>query len=99
MLELLGQEMPGLYVSAKDVRPYLRSGFPWHTPDQPHTEIQTPDAWWDALMPVFESGLRGINLSARQAQSLARQVRYTYVDPSRWRLFDRALDTLYRHGA
>jgi putative hydrolase of the HAD superfamily len=96
MLELLRREMSGLEVDAEQLRPYLQTGFPWHRPDRPHPEIETSEAWWNSLAPVFESGFRGIGVGTQRARSLAQQVRHVYAAPSRWRLFDQALPTLDR---
>jgi putative hydrolase of the HAD superfamily len=30
-------------VGRDDVRPYLQSGYPWHTPDEPHTDLSTAE--------------------------------------------------------
>lgn len=94
LLELLQEEMPQIRATADHLRPYLRCGFPWHRPDQPHPEIRTPEQWWDSLLPLFEAAFRGIGVDRKSARSLARQVRYRYTDPGRWRLFDGVLPTL-----
>jgi putative hydrolase of the HAD superfamily len=94
LLELLHQEMPTVEATADQVRPYLQAGFPWHNSDQPHPEIQTPEEWWNRLIPVFEEALRGLGVEASQTRRLAQQVRHVYADPGRWRLFDDTLPTL-----
>jgi putative hydrolase of the HAD superfamily len=92
--EVIHREAPALDVAVDQFRPYLRSGFPWHTPDRPHPEIVTSEQWWDALDPVFERALRGVGCDAGQACTLAKRVRRVYPDPLCWRLFDDALPTL-----
>jgi putative hydrolase of the HAD superfamily len=94
LLELLRQEMPGVEATADQLRPCLQFGFPWHNPDQPHPEIQTPEQWWDRLLPVFAAAFQVTGIEISQARSLAQQVRHVYADPERWRLFDDALPTL-----
>jgi putative hydrolase of the HAD superfamily len=92
--EIIHQEAPTLDVAVDQLRPYLRSGFPWHVPDRPHSEIVTSEQWWDVLDPVFERALRGVGLGADQACALAKRVRHVYPDPLRWRLYDDAISTL-----
>lgn len=96
LLELLRREMPDLEVKAQQLRPHLQTGFPWPKPEQAHPEIDTPEAWWAALAPVFEKAFQAVGLGARQARSLAWRVPSVYADPSRWCLFDQTLPTLDR---
>jgi putative hydrolase of the HAD superfamily len=99
LCEVVHQEAPALDVAVDQFRPYLRSGFPWHTPDCPHPEIVTSEQWWNALDPVFERALRGVGCDADQACALAKRVRRVYPDPLRWRLYDDAIPTLDRLSA
>jgi putative hydrolase of the HAD superfamily len=94
LLELLQQEMPDLQATADQLQPHLQAGFPWQRSDQPHPEIQTPEEWWNRLAPVFEDAFQGLGIEISQSTSLAQQVRQTYTNPGRWRLFDDALPTL-----
>jgi len=96
LLEVLRREMPDLAVEAKEVQPYLQVGFPWHRPEQAHPELDTPEAWWSAVRPLFEKAFLAVGLEARQARSLARHIPQVYANPSRWRLFDDTLPTLDR---
>ena len=97
--EIIRRQAPTLDVPVEHFRPYLRSGFPWHTPDRPHPEIGSAEQWWDALDPVFERALAGVGLGAHQARALAKQVRHVYPDPERWQLFDDTIPTLGRLSA
>jgi len=94
LLELLQQEIPEVEATADQLQPYLQAGFPWQHPDQPHPEIQTPEEWWNGLALVFEDIFQGLGIETSQARSMAQQVRQTYTDSGRWRLFDDALPTL-----
>ncbi len=68
---------------------HLNSGFPWHAPEQAHSHLQTPSAWWSALEPVFSHAFeRGAQFDANMARLLAAQVRERYLDPSGWQVFD-----------
>lgn len=96
LIELLHKEVPQIEASAEQFRPYLQSGFPWHTPDRPHPEIRTPQQWWDRLAPVFEAAFRSVGVDPSGARWLAQEVRSVYADPERWRLFDDTLPTLDR---
>jgi putative hydrolase of the HAD superfamily len=50
---VLEEAMPGHSLEKERLSTRLRSGFPWHAPEVPHPELSSPDAWWDALSPIF----------------------------------------------
>ncbi len=45
---------PETSITVEQIRPYLRAGFPWHSPEQPHLDISTADQWWERLYPIFQ---------------------------------------------
>lgn len=94
LLEVLDRYLPGHPFVAEQLAPFLRSGFPWHMPERPHTHIADADQWWAELLPVFEAAFGGIGLDAEQARWLAQRVRPIYCNPARFRLFDDTLPTL-----
>lgn len=100
LVEVLRREMPECPATVDDIRPYMQAGFPWHDPEQPHIPHQTAEAWWEALLPVFERAFReGAQLGTSEARRLAQHVRAMYVNPSRWQLFDDTLPCLRALGA
>lgn len=94
--EVILREAPEFHVAADRLRPYLQSGFPWHSPYQPHPEIETAEQWWQAIMPVFERAFAGVGLTLPRARAMAAYVRRTYSDPAHWCLFDDAIPALDR---
>jgi putative hydrolase of the HAD superfamily len=84
----------GREVDIEMVRPFMRLGFPWHNPDRPNPPMRTADAWWDALLPVFEEAFVGCRVPADQAAALAAKVRPVYTDLAAWRLFDDTREVL-----
>ncbi|HEY3418072.1 MAG TPA: HAD family hydrolase [Armatimonadota bacterium] len=94
LLEILADEAPELGVVAEQIRPFLQTCYPWHTPEHPHPELGTADAWWAALHPVLFRALSGVGVPEKQAHLLARQFPGRYTDLSRWRLFPDSLPAL-----
>lgn len=94
LIETLDRCLPGHPFVAEQLAPYLRTGFPWHSPEQPHEHITTADQWWAALMPTLQAAFGALGLPADQARWLAGEVRPIYADPARFCLFDDTLDTL-----
>ena len=94
LLGILQSEEPHLKISRDDIRPFIRSGFPWHSPDVYHPETADPDVWWENVNPLFESALLGLGIHPDRAPVLAAMVRREYCDPGEWSLFDDTLPTL-----
>jgi putative hydrolase of the HAD superfamily len=91
---VLDERMPGHGVSADDVRPFLRDGFPWHGHDTPHPELSvSSDAWWSALEPLLSRAYESVGVA--EAAECARAVRGRYTTYG-WRLFDDTLPVLGR---
>ena len=70
-----------------DIRPLLRTGFPWHEPTRSHTQIKDAKQWWASITPHFEEVFRNLGCSSSVALRCARLVRPTYLDRASWRLF------------
>jgi putative hydrolase of the HAD superfamily len=88
LLEILETEEPGLCATRDDLRPHLQSGFPWHTPETPHSHISDAEAWWTMLLPVFEHALSSLGLSAVRAADLAARVPAQFCCRDKWKLCD-----------
>jgi putative hydrolase of the HAD superfamily len=96
LLEVLHAAFPDTTVSREAIRPYLQTGFPWHTPALPHTDIRSADEWWTRLFPVFERAFLGVGIDGTRARQMAAQVRSRFLDESAWHLYDDVLPTLAR---
>ncbi|WP_416965415.1 HAD family hydrolase [Streptomyces sp. Agncl-13] len=94
LVEALDEVAPGQGVVAADVRPGLRDGFPWHRPETGHPDLNSPDAWWDALQPLFVKAYVGAGVDDRRAALAAGRVRAHYTDVSRWTVFPDSLAAL-----
>lgn len=93
LIEALDAHAPGHGLEPDDVRPALRSGFPWHTPElerAPESALQ----WWDAMMPVFVAAYRAAGVPDAEARSAAGLVPHHYYARDRWRLEPGATDAL-----
>ena len=94
LLEILHREKPEFHATIEQIRPFLQTGFLWHNPAKPHTEIKSSEQWWDYLDTLFERTFVGIGIVSADAKFLAKQVRNVYPYPMSWRLFDDVLPTL-----
>ena len=42
LVETLDEHAPGHGIDPEELRPFLRTGFPWDSPEVPHPELSTP---------------------------------------------------------
>lgn len=101
LIDALDRVATGHGLSSADVRPGLRSGFPWHRPDLGHPEIRTADEWWDRLRPVFLAAYELAGVDPDVARMASTRVRECYTDPIRWAVFadsEPALAKVADHG-
>lgn len=94
-LDVLQNEESCSGAGIEDVRPHLQEGFPWHTPEQSHTDITTADDWWNQLYPVFVAAFEANGVPSERARELTRDVRTTYLQND-WQVFDDTLPALSR---
>jgi FMN phosphatase YigB (HAD superfamily) len=88
LVETLDEHAPGHGIDPEELRPFLRDGFPWDSPEAPHPELCEPDAWWAHVEVLLAAAYAGAGVEAGHAAELAGHVRARYVDPSRvWELF------------
>jgi putative hydrolase of the HAD superfamily len=57
VLDVLDSAMPDHGYSAEEIGVRLRAGYPWHTPEIPHPELNSPGAWWRHMESVFARSL------------------------------------------
>jgi putative hydrolase of the HAD superfamily len=94
LAEVLQEREPGAGITRDDVRPLLHNGFPWHTPERPHPELGTPDAWWEVVEALLFQACRQLGLSEVKARAYARETHERYIDVAGFRLFDDTLPVL-----
>ena len=78
---------PELRIAAKDFSPYLRAGFPWHSPKIEHGK-KSADLWWADLRPIFENAFEAVGFANNEAVNLASEVKEAYTDSKYWSVFD-----------
>lgn len=94
MITVLNECEPSHKVVAEQVRPYLRAGFPWHKPEEPHLHLTTAEAWWKNLEIVFTHAYQGVGFDEKRAQEFAKQVRKHIIDPHRFVIYEDTIPAL-----
>ena len=88
-------EREGIPAKRECLRPFIQSGFPWHTPEIVRPPREAPELWWGRLEPIFARAYeKGAGLRSDQARRLAGKVRDVYVAPHHWELFGESVDVL-----
>ncbi|KAB2840478.1 MAG: haloacid dehalogenase, partial [Burkholderiales bacterium] len=102
LAEVARSYVPGCSAVREDFAPHLQSGFPWHSPQVPHTHITSGEQWWHELSPVLGAALAAVaTIPLAHAKQLVPRVRETYLDSRHWRLFEDVvpcLQALTRNG-
>ena len=94
LMEVLDINEPGHQVDMEEIRPYLWDGFPWHSPEEPHTHLTNSIKWWSQVGRVFVKAYRGVGFDRKRAEELASCVRETFNNPERFILFEDTLPAL-----
>jgi len=94
LVEVLAQEAPDRGVTVEEVRAHLRGGFPWDTPNIPHPQLASADAWWRSMERVLTGAVLALGFGPRSAQECAARFRHHYCDLARWRCYDDTLPAL-----
>lgn len=101
LVEVLDENEPGHDVHVQDIRPFLRDGFPWHSPEKAHLELTEPSAWWAFVERSFVRAFEGIGLAPELAARYARLSHVRYIDAARFELYgdtEEVLETFVRTG-
>lgn len=96
MMDVLDECEPGHDIDQEYIRPFLKDGFPWHRPEEPHPHLSEPEAWWTNLEPLFARAYNGVGFSDRRARELAKKVRKYMINPQRFIMYDDAIPVLSR---
>lgn len=94
MVETLDEHEPHHRVDVAALQPFVRSGFPWHTPEVAHLHLSTATTWWEHVEPLLVRGFEGVGFTPARARTLGRMARERYVDTRHWELFTDTTPTL-----
>ena len=97
LVDSLDTTRAGHGIAVEDLRPHLRSGFPWHRPEDVHPELNDPEAWWDAINIIETDAYAAVGVTADD--ELRRAVRDRYCDPELFELYPDTIPALERLAA
>lgn len=80
-------------VSFQDIRPFMASGFPWHTPDSDYRKTIN-DHWWHHMNHYFFQVYQSLGVSDSVAALSCKKIRSIIRQAKNYRLYEDALSTL-----
>lgn len=93
ILRVLRRLSPGYPLSLAQVRPVMRTGFTWHTPDEDYSTL-LGDAWWAHMTRRFREVYRELGVPPEVGERAAALVREEILNPAHYQLYDDAEATL-----
>lgn len=88
-----------LTATPENFRPFLKEGFPWHSPEIHHSDTLISNQWWSKMSAFFSIVFQKVlNIDEFEAAKYARWVRMTYLDTERWRITNDAIPALNELG-
>ncbi len=97
LLKALQAAWPGCPLTLDDIRPHLRSGFPWHTPEADFTRV-TGEAWWAHMDRHFEKVCMALHAPGGAVRTVPRIIRNMILDPGQYVLYEDTVSVLARCG-
>jgi putative hydrolase of the HAD superfamily len=99
LVETLDEHEPDHGLRIEDLRPCLRSAFPWDEPERAHPELSDPEAWWGHVSGLLEGAYVAAGIEQPRAAALAGLARRRYVDPSHgWQVYPDTVPALAALG-
>lgn len=94
MLEAINQYCPGHMITPEEILHHLDTGFPWHTPEEGHTHLDTPERWWEHLRLVLSRAFMKLGFDEEQAVELAFAAQDRFLDLDTWELYKDTLPVI-----
>jgi len=93
VLQVLRENLPEYPCALEDIRPHLRTGFPWQMIGTPVAAL-TGEAWWEHMCCHFAAVYRAIGIPSALAERMAPRVREIILNLSGYTLFPDSIPAL-----
>lgn len=81
-------------ITMEDLKLYLKSGFPWHTPEISHEKYFGKKKWWEYMNEYFFKILKQLNIGDDVAFAVSNGIRAQYLNPSKWHVYNDTIKCL-----
>lgn len=87
MLEAVRELDPQSQLTIEQFAPHIKTGFPWHHPEQDYRHLNTSERWWNHVRALFIRVYIRLGFSAAEAAQLATLAQARFLDLQTWMLF------------
>jgi HAD superfamily hydrolase (TIGR01549 family) len=85
---------PDCGIGREDIRPLMREGFPWHTPEGDFRHLIAPGKWWAFMSRRFFEIYRALGVDEATAAKASARVREFVLDIGGYTLYEDAMPVL-----
>lgn len=93
VLEALKKQMPTCDVTLDRLRPYMKTGFPWHTSWQDFSQL-LEEKFWDYMILRFQQVYLCLGVPEECAKKASQVVRELVLQPQRYHLYQDTMAVL-----
>lgn len=93
VFKAIGGENNPYGITFAGVRPYMKTGFPWHEHERDLRHL-TDEAWWDYMFAFLTSVYLKLGVEKERAEQASRKVRGYILDSTNYELYNDAFSTL-----
>jgi putative hydrolase of the HAD superfamily len=91
--KVLKQNINNCNISLEQIRPHLKTGFTWHTPNEDFSNLKD-DLWWDFMFKRFSLIYNKLGVEKNLADRLSLMVRDNILDINNYTIYQDTVDTL-----
>jgi putative hydrolase of the HAD superfamily len=81
-------------IPIEKIKPYLQTGFSWHSYEYSHKEIFNGKTWYEYYDNYFYEIFLKIGIKTNIAKKLSKKVITEYMDKTKWFIYDDVIETL-----
>lgn len=89
------------YIEKEDIKPFLRNGFSWHSPDIPHIDFFCGKKWWEYYEKYFQKIYEKLGVKRSVSSKLCKNIKDEYLNITKWHLYpdtEEALEILINNN-
>jgi len=80
-------------ITIEEIRPYMQTGFTWHTPENDYTEY-TGESWWELMFKRFSTVYQKLGIEKGKADFISTKTKDIVLDINNYIIYDDTVSTL-----
>jgi putative hydrolase of the HAD superfamily len=98
-LRVLDRDAPGHGVTSETMADLVYAGMPWHRPDHAHPDLDSADAWWEAVNERYRGIFAAVGHPDVATPASLAALRTDILNTSKYTVFDDVVPALERANA